>query len=161
MPARPSYQPSLGDLPSSFPSASDPSQVTHLGIKYHGRNADMLYDQIRLEAFTMITLIDFQVETLFMLALAVLAVQLFHWMHSGNDQGRTVSAQDYLYKMARITGASEYEIFRKSAEDWPVSEAMVKEHFKDYLLHQATPCYVNDFVRKNKHRIDELKLPPV
>ena len=108
----------------------------------------------------MTTHIDVQIETLFLLALAVLVLQLVHRLQNTAISDGNVSAQDYLYKLARITGASEYEIFCKSAENWPVSEAMVKEHFKAYLLHQATPCYVNDFVRRNKRRIDELHLPP-
>ena len=108
----------------------------------------------------MITHIDVQLETYVLLVLAALVLQLIQRLHSTAISEGTVSAQDYLYKLARITGASEYEIFCKSAENWPVSEAMVKEHFKAYLLHQTTPCYVNDFVRKNKGQIDELRLPP-
>ena len=108
----------------------------------------------------MTTHIDIQLETYILLALAALVLQLIHRLHNTAISDGAVSAQDYLYKIARITGASEYEIFRKSAENWPVSEAMVQDHFKAYLLYQATPCYVNDFVRKNKGRIDELRLPP-
>ena len=109
----------------------------------------------------MITPSDVQLDILFLLALAALVLQLAHRLQDLAVWGRKVSAQDYLYKIARITGASEYEIFCKSAENWPVSEAMVEEHFKAYLLHQVTPCYVNDFVRRHKGQIDELRLPPV
>jgi hypothetical protein len=103
---------------------------------------------------------DFQMEALIVLAMAGLLIQLFQRQHQRMTKSRTVSAPDYLYKMARIAGASEYEIFRKSAENWPVSAAMVDEHFKGYLLNQATPCYVNAFVRKHKQQVDRLKLPP-
>jgi hypothetical protein len=105
--------------------------------------------------------LDPQLETLFLMALAVFAVHLLHRLQSSAIRTKAVSTPDYLYKMARLTGASEYDIFCKSAEEWPVSEAMVKEHFRQYLLHQTTPCYVNAFVRKHKQKIDELRMPPV
>jgi ABC-type transport system involved in cytochrome bd biosynthesis fused ATPase/permease subunit len=109
----------------------------------------------------MFTHINFQIETVLILAAAAL---LLHWVRLFNRQKtgdtREHLTEDYLYKMARITGASEYEIFQKSAAEWPVSEAMVEKHFKDYLRHQATPCYVNDFIRKHKQQVDSLKLPP-
>ena len=66
----------------------------------------------------------------------------------------------YLYKIARLTGKSEYDVFCKSAEGWPVSQAKIEQDFKRYLNHQSTPHYVNDFVRKNKKHIDELRIPP-
>jgi hypothetical protein len=105
--------------------------------------------------------IDFQTETLFVLAVAGLLLHLCLRLQRHRPAPGKFSTEDYLYKIARITGVSEYEIFRKSAENWPVSEAMIEAHFKDYLLHQATPCYVNDFVRKNKRQVDLLKLPPL
>ena len=108
----------------------------------------------------MVTYMNFQIEALIVLAAAGLLLQLFQRQQQCMAESRTESAQDYLYKIARITGASEYEIFRKSAEDWPVSAAMVDEHFKDYLLNQATPYYVNAFIRKHKHQVDSLELPP-
>ena len=65
----------------------------------------------------------------------------------------------YLFKIARVTGKSEYEVFCKSAEDWPVSQARIEQDFKRYLCHQDVPHYVNDFVRRNKTHIDELHIP--
>jgi hypothetical protein len=73
---------------------------------------------------------------------------------------QAATTEDYLYKVARITGKSEYEVFCKSAESWPVSAQMVCTDFRDYLLYQSVPCYVNDFIRKNKQHIDQLRLPP-
>jgi hypothetical protein len=70
------------------------------------------------------------------------------------------SMEFYLYKIARLTGKSEYDVFCKSAEGWPVSQARIEQDFKRYLNHQRTPHYVNDFVRKNKKHIDELRIPP-
>jgi hypothetical protein len=109
----------------------------------------------------MIPYSDLHVETLFLLALAVFAVQLLSRLKSRTNLINPISAADYLYKIARITGASEYDIFCKSAEDWPVSGSMVEEHFKECLRHQVTPYYVNAFLRKHKNQIDQLRLPPV
>jgi hypothetical protein len=94
------------------------------------------------------------------LAAAVLLFQLLQRQKDHPARTRPVTTEDYLYKVARITGASEYEIFRRSAEDWPVSQSMVDRDFKTYLLDQSTPCYVNAFLRKHKRQIDHLELPP-
>ncbi|MGB5984545.1 MAG: hypothetical protein WBG37_04505 [Desulfobacterales bacterium] len=67
---------------------------------------------------------------------------------------------DYIYKMARLTGTSEYEVFRKSAEGWPVNVNMIEADFTTYLQTGTVPYYVNDYIRKNKVHIDELKAPP-
>ena len=72
------------------------------------------------------------------------------------------SMEFYLYKISRVTGHSEYDVFCKSAEDWPVariSKEKIDADFKSYLGHNAVPPYVNHFVRENKHHIDELNLP--
>jgi hypothetical protein len=73
---------------------------------------------------------------------------------------RPASTEDYLFKVARVTGKSEYDVFCKSAESWPVSQAMVNEDFKEYLQNNTVPYYVNDFIRKNKVHIDSLQIPP-
>jgi hypothetical protein len=109
----------------------------------------------------MLPTFDSHLEVLFLMALAVFAAQLFHRLQNRTIQNRADSIPDYLYKMARLTGASEYDIFCKSAEDWPVSASMINDHFRAYLLHQVTPCYVNAFVRKHRRKIDELRFPPV
>ena len=75
------------------------------------------------------------------------------------DQNKTPSMEFYLYKISRVTGKSEYDVFCKSAEDWPVSRAKIDQDFKKYLGHQEIPHYVTDFVRKNKEHIDELRIP--
>jgi hypothetical protein len=67
--------------------------------------------------------------------------------------------EDYLYKISRIAGKSEYEIFLKSAEEWPVSVDKIEEDFKAYLQHQSVPYYVRDFIRRNKEHIDSLRIP--
>ena len=75
------------------------------------------------------------------------------------EADKPLSMEFYLYKIARLTGKSEYDVFCKSAEDWPVSQVRIEQDFKRYLCHQSIPHYVNDFVRKNKKHIDELHIP--
>ena len=72
------------------------------------------------------------------------------------------SMEYYLFKISRVTGHSEYDVFCKSAEDWPVasvSKEKIDADFKDYLKRSAVPPYVHHFVRQNKRHIDELHLP--
>ena len=105
--------------------------------------------------------INFQIETVFILAAAALLLLLFQRQNRQmTGETREHLTEDDLYKMARITGASGYEIFQKSAAEWPVSDSMMEKHFKEYLRHQATPYYVNDFIKKHKQQVDNLKLPP-
>ena len=66
---------------------------------------------------------------------------------------------DYLYKISRVTGESEYNIFLKSAEDWRLNQPMVERDFRRYLSRQVVPAYVHDFIRKNKHHINDLRMP--
>ena len=65
----------------------------------------------------------------------------------------------YLYKMARVTGNSEYDIFMKSAEKLSVTKDMVEKDFSAYLKRGRIPHYVKDFVKANKHHLDELRMP--
>ena len=65
----------------------------------------------------------------------------------------------YLFKISRLTGKSEFEIFRKAAEDWPVADTQIERDFNAYMVYDHTPYYVNHFVRENQKHIDELHLP--
>ena len=109
----------------------------------------------------MFTHIDLHLETLFILAAAGLVLQMCQRLQRHRSDARPISSEDYLYKIALITGHSEYEIFCKSAENWPVTQDTIDSHFKDYLLHQTTPCYVNACLRKHKPQVDRLRMPPV
>lgn len=87
---------------------------------------------------------------------------LFQKLHALNKRkihDQPVIIEDYLYKIARITGKSEYDVFCKSAEAWPITQEKIEQDFKAYLLHQRVPYYVVDFVRKNKRHIDQLHMP--
>lgn len=83
---------------------------------------------------------------------------LFHW-NKISFSDKPMSLEDYLFKIARVTGKSEYDVFLKSAEDWPITKEKIEEDFNAYLMHQSVPYYVRDFIRKNKSHIDELHLP--
>ena len=72
---------------------------------------------------------------------------------------RPLTMAEYVFKIARVTGKSEYDVFFKSAEEWPITKEKIEEDFKAYLVDQSVPYYVMDFVRKNKAQIDELHVP--
>jgi hypothetical protein len=92
--------------------------------------------------------------------LFILAVGLVHHQLAPRLQFRKARSEDYLYKIARLTGKSEYDVFCKSAENWPVSQHMINEDFRAYLTDYRIPYYVNDFIRRHKTQIDALRLPP-
>jgi len=75
------------------------------------------------------------------------------------NQNRPDTVQGYLFKMSRLTGKSEFEIFYKAAEDWPVSENQIELDFNTYMALENTPYYVNHFVRTNQKHLDKLHLP--
>ena len=91
-----------------------------------------------------------------------LAIVALHKLQNKQIRKSQDSMEFYLYKISRVTGHSEYDVFCKSAEDWPVatvSKEKIDADFKNYLNRSAVPPYVNHFVRENKHHIDELHLP--
>ena len=87
-----------------------------------------------------------------------LFIQLTNRINQLVVQNKPHSTEDYLFKIARITGTSEYNVFIKAAESWPVSKAAIENDFREYLLNQTVPHYVNDFVRKNKQHVDDIEL---
>lgn len=60
-----------------------------------------------------------------------------------------------LYKISLQTGQTEYDLFRKSAKDWAVSDDRINQDFISYTADQRLPYYVKDFVNKNYKHIDE------
>ena len=104
-------------------------------------------------------MLDFlTLNTALTLAGVCLFVQLSNRINQVVVQNMPTSTEDYLFKIARITGTSEYHVFIKAAEAWPVSQSMIEHDFREYLLKQTVPHYVNDFVRKNKQQIDDIQL---
>ena len=95
--------------------------------------------------------------------LSIMGIVALHRLGSKNVRKHKDSMEYYLYKISRVTGHSEYDVFCKSAEDWPVATVTrekIDADFKNYLNHSAVPPYVHHFVRQNKHHIDELRMPP-
>ena len=102
------------------------------------------------------------IGSLCIVALAVIAVTALHIAGKKKVREYQDSIPYYVFKVSRITGHSEYDVFCKSAEDWPVanvSKAKIDADFRHYLGRNAVPPYVNHFIRQNKHHIDELHLP--
>ena len=88
--------------------------------------------------------------------------RLFQELNSAGKKfshDKAVTMESYIFKIARVTGNSEYDVFCKSAERWSISHEGIKQDFKAYLSHQSVPYYVTDFVRKNQKHIDELHMP--
>ena len=80
----------------------------------------------------MFTHIDFQIETIFILAAAallLLLVQRRNRQVAGDS--REHRAEEDLSRMARITCANEYEIFQKCAVEWPVTDSLVEQNVKE------------------------------
>jgi len=73
-----------------------------------------------------------------------------------NNQADAIAIEDYLQKITHLTGASVYDIFRISAEEWRVSADRIDRDFKRYLSTLTVPYYVKDFVRKGQKHIDEM-----
>lgn len=72
---------------------------------------------------------------------------------------KAVNDAEYLYKIARLAKTSEYEVFEKTAENWPVSKAAIDEDFRKYLDSQTAPYYVSHYIRENKQHLDEIRMP--
>ena len=107
----------------------------------------------------MISLIYFAMVVACILILTAILFRTTSRMDKKRRQNESLSMEEYLFKIARVTGHSEYDVFCKSAEDRPVSRERIEEDFARYLQQASVPHYVNDFVRRNKEHIDELHMP--
>ena len=69
-------------------------------------------------------------------------------------KNRSLTLQEYLWKLKCITNKSEYELFHIAAEekDWPSYQ--VEKHFKRYLEDQTLPVYVKAFLEDGKEYIN-------
>ena len=107
----------------------------------------------------MISLVYYGIIAACVFVLTALLYQKISRMDKKSEPEKAISMEDYLFKIAQVTGHSEYDVFCKSAEAWPVSREKIEEDFTRYLQQESVPHYVNDFVRRNKKNIDELHLP--
>jgi len=107
----------------------------------------------------MISLVYYGIIAACVLALTAILFQTSARIDKKSEREKPISMEDYLFKISRVTGHSEYDVFCKSAEAWPVSRERIEQDFTRYLQQQSVPHYVNDFVRRNKKYIDELHIP--
>ena len=124
--------------------------------------ADIYSEESSLGESTMFDQLVNGIGSLCIVLLALLGIVALHKLNNRAIRKHQDSMEFYLYKISRVTGHSEYDVFCKSAEEWPVatvSKDKIEADFKNYLDHNAVPPYVNHFVRENKHHIDELDLP--
>lgn len=76
-----------------------------------------------------------------------------------SQKGPVMNDSHYVHKLARLAKMSEYEVFKKTAENWQVTQAMIDQDFSKYLDSETAPYYVSHFIRENKKHLDELKMP--
>lgn len=107
----------------------------------------------------MISLVYYGIIAACVLVLTAILFQTSARIDKKSEREKAISMEDYLFKISRVTGHSEYDVFCKSAEAWPVSRERIEQDFTRYLQQQSVPHYVNDFVRRNKKYIDELHIP--
>ena len=74
----------------------------------------------------------------------------------GAGQADSITMDDYLLKITRVTGISAYDTFRMSAEEWRIPNDKMEQDFTSYLTTQKIPYYVKDIIRKSRKQIDEL-----
>jgi hypothetical protein len=79
----------------------------------------------------------------------------FYRKFKNDNRADMIAIRSSLYRISVATGRSEYDLFRKSAEGWPVSRKRIHQDFKMYLAHQILPYYTRDFVRKQQRCLDE------
>ena len=99
------------------------------------------------------------VETLGTMIFAGAVFQMLYGLNKKLIYEQPFTMEEQIYKIARVTGNSEYDVFCKAAENWPISRAMIEGDFKAYLLHQSVPYYVVDFIRKNQKDLNALRIP--
>ena len=124
--------------------------------------ADKYREESALGVITMFDQFVNGIGNVCIVLLVGLAIVVLHKLNNKQIRKHQDSMEFYLYKISRVTGHSEYDVFCKSAEDWPVatvSKEKIEADFKNYLDHSAVPPYVKHFVRENKQHIDELHLP--
>jgi hypothetical protein len=108
----------------------------------------------------MLPLLSGNFAQLILLVGAFVIVHTIHRFTFNRIYRQPAEVEDYVFKTARLFARSEYDVFCKAAENWPVSRADIEADFKRYLENQHTPCYVNAFVRQHKEQLDRLSLPP-
>jgi hypothetical protein len=80
---------------------------------------------------------------------------IYIWASQRNlVKARSLTDQEYLWKLKQITGKSEYDIFQIAAKDKGWSDDWVEKHFRRYLEDQTLPIYVQQFIEDGKAHIE-------
>jgi len=96
----------------------------------------------------------FEPVILSLIAYLLVMLIVYLWESRRNlIKNKALTPQEYLWKLKKITGKSEYEIFHIAAEEkgWP--DYQVERHFEQYLKDQALPAYVTEFLEDGKEYI--------
>ncbi len=90
---------------------------------------------------------------------ALLLVGYLFWIcyrkFQKDSRNELAAKENTLYNISLETGRNEYDLFYKSAENWPVSDDRIEKDFKRYMVDQVMPHYAQDFVRKNQVHLDD------
>jgi len=85
---------------------------------------------------------------------------LIQYLSKKESKPRKLSEAEMLAKLARMGPETEYDIFHTAAEEWNVPSSRVEEDFKDYLLEEVIPYYVNSHMRKRAREAGDGYRPP-
>jgi hypothetical protein len=84
---------------------------------------------------------------------ALVYFHLMNYLDRRYARKKPFTDDEYLWRMARTRGCSEYDIFKISADQWHLSGLQADNDFKTYLRNLQMPHYVRDYIRKNKSEI--------
>jgi hypothetical protein len=73
---------------------------------------------------------------------------------------RKLTEPELLTKLARMGPHNEYDIFHLAAGEWHISQHHIDEDFKNYLLQDLIPYYVNAYLRKIANEKGDVFRPP-
>lgn len=90
---------------------------------------------------------------------AILYILFLHQTSRRLNENRPLTEPEYLTRMARMQGRSEYDLFCDCGENWRFSKNKVEDDFKSYLLCGQIPHYVRDCIRKYKKEHAEDREP--
>lgn len=73
---------------------------------------------------------------------------------------RKLSEAELLTKLARMGPHNEYDIFHLAAQDWNIPQNHINQDFRNYLLWDLIPYYVNSYLRKIAIEKGDIFRPP-
>ena len=101
-------------------------------LKDKSHFADNHSEESALGENTMIEYFINGIGNVCMVLLAVIAIIALHKLNNRQIRKHQESMDYYLYKISRVTGHSEYDVFCKSAEDWPVARVSKEKIDADF-----------------------------